>query len=103
MMDRGHGKRGEKMRSSVGAAIVVAIAMVCTGVTGKAQTGGSHSELKEAIVNQHVTGHFDVKVLPQPAEDAGGAGIGRMLLDKQFHGALEATSKGQMLAFGTGA
>jgi len=46
-----------------------------------------------------IRGPFDVKVIPQPPEEAAaGAVIGRMLLDKQFHGALEATSKGQMLA-----
>jgi hypothetical protein len=50
----------------------------------------------------HANGIFEVKVTPQPPEDAaGGAPIGRMLLDKQFHGDLEATSQGQMLAAGT--
>lgn len=53
---------------------------------------------------KHVTGAFDVKVVMQAADAAaGGAAVGRMLLDKQFHGALEAVSKGQMLASGTGA
>ena len=42
-------------------------------------------------------GDFDVKVLPQAA-DTGFEAVGRMLLDKQFHGDLEAVSKGQMLA-----
>jgi Protein of unknown function (DUF3224) len=52
----------------------------------------------------HATGPFDVKVVPQPAdEDAGSPAIGRMLLAKQLHGDLEATSKGTMLAAGTGA
>ena len=41
-------------------------------------------------------GPFDVKLAPQPpGEDA----LGRFSLDKTFHGDLEATSKGQMLAF----
>lgn len=45
-------------------------------------------------------GPFEVKILPQPAEDqAAGAAVGRMHLDKQFHGDLEAQSQGQMLAF----
>jgi len=46
----------------------------------------------------HVTGPFDVKVAPQsmPAT-AADAGLGRMSLDKQFHGELEATSVGEML------
>jgi flagellar basal body rod protein FlgG len=42
-------------------------------------------------------GPFDVKLMPQPpGEDAV---LGRLNLDKKFHGDLEATSKGQMLAF----
>lgn len=44
------------------------------------------------------TGPFDVKVTPQPADDyADGATLGRLTLDKSFHGDLEATSRGQML------
>jgi hypothetical protein len=59
---------------------------------------------KEAAMSLHATGPFEVKIDPQPADEkAGGAAIGRMLLDKQFHGDLEATSKGTMLASGTGA
>lgn len=45
------------------------------------------------------SGTFDVKMTPQPQE---GTAVGRMTLDKQFHGDLEATSKGEMLAFTTG-
>ena len=52
-------------------------------------------------MNSHARGAFDVKTIPQPADDEGVA-IGRLLLDKQFHGDLEATSKGQMLAVRTG-
>ncbi len=47
----------------------------------------------------HAAGPFDVKLTPQPAEEnVGDPSIGRMALDKQFHGDLEATSKGQMLS-----
>src|SRR5271154_193299 len=57
---------------------------------------------KGAAMTTHATGTFTVKATPQPPdENAGGAAIGRMLLDKQFHGDLEATSKGTMLAAGT--
>jgi Protein of unknown function (DUF3224) len=53
---------------------------------------------------QHVTGSFDVKIAPQPADEtAGSPTITRMLLDKHFHGDLEATSKGTMLAAGSAA
>jgi len=46
-------------------------------------------------------GAFDVKVIPQPPDDAAGGPFGRLFLDKTFHGQLDATSKGQMLAAGT--
>lgn len=49
----------------------------------------------------HAAGPFEVKVVPQPLDPGTDAGIGRLLLDKQFHGDLEATSKGQMLTAGT--
>ena len=46
-------------------------------------------------------GTFDVKVVPQGAADtAEGISLGRMSLDKQFHGDLEAASKGEMLTSG---
>jgi len=46
-------------------------------------------------------GMFDVKVIPQAADDSAGGPFSRLFLDKQFHGDLEATSKGQMLGAGT--
>jgi len=47
-------------------------------------------------------GTFEVKMTPQaPDENAADGGLGRMLIDKQFRGDLEANSKGQMLAAGT--
>jgi len=53
-------------------------------------------------MTMHARGTFEVKMTPQPAQDGvGDPGIGRMALDKRFHGDLEATGKGQMLAAGT--
>jgi hypothetical protein len=47
----------------------------------------------------HASGPFDVKVTPMPPEEATGApAIGRMSIDKRFHGDLDATSKGEMIA-----
>lgn len=42
-------------------------------------------------------GPFEVKLTPQPPDKD--AVLGRITLDKSFHGDLEATSKGQMLAY----
>jgi hypothetical protein len=49
------------------------------------------------------TGTFEVKITPQaPDGTSEESSVGRMLIDKQFHGHLEAVSKGQMLAVRTG-
>ena len=45
------------------------------------------------------SGSFDVKVVPQPGVD--GSPIGRMTIDKQFHGDLDATSVGEMVTTAT--
>ena len=50
-------------------------------------------------MSSHASGTFDVKIKPQaPEEGVGDRTIGRMSIDKQFHGDLEGTSLGQMLA-----
>ena len=49
-------------------------------------------------MTQHISGVFDVKLSPQAAVENEEPAIGRMLLDKTFHGDLDATSKGQRLA-----
>lgn len=50
----------------------------------------------------HATGAFEVKVIPQPQDDkVGDPTVGRLALDKTFHGDLEASSKGQMLTAST--
>src|SRR3984893_12335732 len=61
---------------------------------------------KETVVSNlatgHATGTFEVKVTPQTSEDTSqDAMLGRMSLDKQFHGDLQGASKGQMLTAGT--
>jgi hypothetical protein len=47
-------------------------------------------------------GTFEVKLNAQPpVENVGDPSVGRLSIDKQFHGDLEAASKGEMLAAGT--
>jgi hypothetical protein len=49
-------------------------------------------------VTNRATGTFEVKLNPLAAYDATeGSPLGRMSIDKQFQGDLEATSKGEML------
>lgn len=46
-----------------------------------------------------IRGPFEVTMTPQPADSRKAAAfLGRFNIDKQFHGVLEATSIGQMLA-----
>jgi len=53
-------------------------------------------------MTNRASGTFEVKLTPQPPEDAADPALARMVLDKTFHGDLEGTSKGQMLSAGTG-
>jgi hypothetical protein len=46
-------------------------------------------------MSSHASGPFEVKLTPQSGKDDP---VARMSIDKQFHGDLEATSKGEMLS-----
>ncbi len=46
---------------------------------------------------KQASGTFEVKVAPLAEDKGEGSSLGRMSLDKQFHGDLEAISKGEML------
>lgn len=53
-------------------------------------------------MSTRASGTFEVKLTPQATDDeAGSAKLGRISIDKQFHGDLEATSQGEMLTAGT--
>ena len=51
-------------------------------------------------MNRRAQGTFEVKLTPQKSDnaDATGANLGRMSINKQFHGDLEAVSHGEMLS-----
>lgn len=79
------------------------IMMVCLNLASATsiQTAPEKSsEQKATIMTNHAKGTFDVKLTPQKPDnkEAEGANFGRMSSDKQFHGDLEGTSKGEMLA-----
>ena len=53
-------------------------------------------------MTRHATGPFDVTINPQPlAGPAEDSGLGRMSIEKSYHGDLEATAHGQMLTAAT--
>src|SRR3954452_19152100 len=94
-----------KVRTRAGSAAVIAfcgLLGVAFRADGQTTFSSAQSSEKRAAVTKHATGTFDVKMTPQPAdENAGEATTARFILAKQFHGDLEATSKGQMLTAGT--
>jgi hypothetical protein len=72
------------------------------GKWSQAQSQTTQSAANAAAVNakgaaMHATGPFDVKVVPQPTDDPS---LGRMALDKHYHGDLEASAAGLMLTGG---
>jgi hypothetical protein len=74
----------------IAAALLATIAGTAAAVSTKDSSMTSHT----------ATGPFDVQLAPQTLSAvADKSGLGRMSLDKRFHGALEATSTGEMLAF----
>jgi hypothetical protein len=86
-----------------GAAVVVVVALfglfISLGSRAATKTGSTFSDAgqKETVVTKLASSTFEVKLSPQ--EDmAGDPTIGRMSIDKQFRGGLEAASRGQMLA-----
>ena len=65
----------------------------------QAQTSSPPTAQKEPTMTYHATGPFDVKLNPLPTYNQDDKNLARMSIDKQLHGDLEATSKGEMLAF----
>ena len=81
------------LRSRIANACIVALGVLVLGIAS-AQTVPPQ---KGTPMPVHATGPFEVKVAPQTDDKVGDPTVGRMSIDKQFHGDLEATSKGQML------
>jgi hypothetical protein len=94
-----------KKQSRAGTGAIIAICL-SLGIGSEAHTQ-THSPVpntaqKGTATATRASGTFEVKLLPQPPEDkAEGSTLARMSIDKQFHGDLEGTSKGQMLTAGT--
>ena len=83
------------MNRLLNAAILVTIFFTFSIFSVRAQSSDPNSPQKGKFVTKHATGPFEVKLTPQ--DDKGDANLGRMTIDKQFHGDLEGTSNGQML------
>ena len=74
--------------------IIVAILALALAASLFAQSASQGS----VTVIHHAKGAFDIKMTPMPADDyADGKALGRVAADKQYHGDLEGSGKGQML------
>ena len=65
-----------------------------------AQTPSTSPPEPGTRVTAHAIGPFDVRITPQD-DKSGDADLGRLLIDKQYHGDLEGTGRGQMLTAGS--
>jgi hypothetical protein len=83
---------------------VLAIASLCLGVGLWARTQTSSPTpaptQKAAAMSAHARGTFEVK-LTALTDASAEPGLGRMSSDKQYHGDLEGSAKGQMLTAGS--
>jgi hypothetical protein len=84
-------------RATIVTTIIFAI-VICTVSVARTQTKPSTTSQKAATMSKRATGTFDVKLSIQTDDKVGDPTVGRMSIDKVFHGDLEATSKGQMLS-----
>jgi len=81
--------------------LVIFFGLILAGLTICVRAGVRDDESRHKETTMTARGTFDVKVTQQPQDDSAGGPFGRLFLDKQFHGDLNAASKGQMLAAGT--
>ena len=87
--------------------VLVVFDLFVGSVPGRAAQSGQATvdcARERKVMKGRISGKFDVKLTRQaPSSDGADGGFGRMLIDKKFHGDLEAVSKGQMIFEGTAA
>jgi hypothetical protein len=76
-----------------------ALVLASSAVANQLKPGTVQTKEKVAAMATHASGTFEVKLSPEAlSATAAGSNLGRMSIDKQYHGDLEATSKGEMLS-----
>ena len=78
--------------------LAIVLGLTLAGLAISVRAGAVESESIQKEVTMTARGTFEVKMTPQPPDDGAGGGFDRLFGDKQFHGELDAVSKGQMLA-----
>ena len=69
--------------------VTAACLILSIGISAQTKKGTARMTL--------ASGTFEVKINPQSEDKGDGSTMGRMSLDKQYHGDLAATAKGEML------
>ena len=87
------------MKTNYGARFIV-IGTICLILASPLCAQNTNPSPKDISMPNHAAGPFDVKITPQDDKSEDPL-LGRMTIDKQYHGDLEATGKGQMLTAGT--
>ncbi|MGC2108328.1 MAG: DUF3224 domain-containing protein [Candidatus Korobacteraceae bacterium] len=90
------------MTRSSATGLILCLAL-CLGVSCLALAQARPQTPNDKAVKRvaHATGTFEVKLVPLTSDEQGkNAFLGRMSIDKQFHGDLEGTSKGEMMTAG---
>ena len=77
-------------------ATILTLAFASAGFTQSPSPGAAQKESRVT----HARGTFEIKLTPQPADDKANEDLARMTFEKQIHGDIEGTSKGQMLSAG---
>ena len=92
-----------KTRAGVGLVAVVCLSLsLGSSVYPRPQSPVSKEGQKAAAMPLRASGTFEVKLRQEaPADESVDADLGRMSIDKQVHGDLEGTSRGQMLTAGS--
>src|SRR6516162_5219560 len=91
--------------TALAAGVAAFCLLLALSLAAQSQSNSSapSSSQKEPLTTAHATGSFDVKLTPlDPAFKTEDNSLVRMSIEKQFHGDLEATSKGEMLSAGSG-
>jgi hypothetical protein len=89
------------MRPLATVAAGLAAALLPTLASGQGSTAPQEGAAMTTPLR--ATGSFDVQIRPLADEEQpGGTRLGRMAIDKQYHGDLEGTGKGEMLTAMTG-
>ena len=84
-----------------GPILLIAVLWLCQAGICNAQAPVHPNSSAKGAPMSHATGTFDVKVVPQEPAGQGQKPIGRMTIDKQWHGGLEGTSQVEMLTANT--